>query len=100
MQIKITKDAYNARRYSRPWIARVTFDASGKACYEFGHFVGAHGDEGLLVLDAPNNSIIATGQKDYRKNSSEIYFKTVENDAISESISKAEAFEKYQEFKV
>jgi hypothetical protein len=68
---KIQRDtpAYNQRRYSRPWIARVDFASNPNGEYHWGEWVGDHrnGSEGTLVIDAETGDIIATGQKDFRQ---------------------------------
>jgi len=95
-QITIKTESYNQRRYGKPWIARVTFDAAGKAEFSWGEWIGDRrtGSEGLLVISASEGDIIARGQKDFRqpKNSSPSYYQ-VRNGELVKLASKAEAYE-------
>ena len=61
-----TTPSYNQRRYGKPWIAKLTFDA-GKAEYQFGSWLGTPGQEGELSIEVEPGDVIATGQKDNRK---------------------------------
>lgn len=94
-QITINTGSYNQRRYSKPWIARVTFDAAGKAEFAWGEWIGDHrtGSEGTLVIEASEGDIIARGQKDFRqpKNSAPRYYQ-VRNGELAELAGKAEAY--------
>jgi hypothetical protein len=57
---------YNARRYSRPWIARVTAWPVGKqAELEFGSFIGDD-DGGVVEISARPGDILRWGQRDNR----------------------------------
>ncbi len=56
--------AYNPRRYSKPWGARITFDADLKPRYDFaGHYDGSH-----VVMHAEPRDVVAFGQRDNRGN--------------------------------
>lgn len=68
-KIEIPTDAYNQKRYSRPWIANVDFSKDPNGVFNFGGWVGdcQNGSSGLLVIQADIGDIVATGQKDFRK---------------------------------
>lgn len=99
MKIEINTNSYNQRRYSRPWIATVKFDAAGKAEFSWGNWIGDHenGSAGLLTIDAEEGDIIARGQKDFRqpKNSTPKYGQIVDGKIIWLA-SKAEAYTAYK----
>ena len=60
-------DAYNERRYGKPWIANVDFKEDKRGVFEFGEWIGSTGGSGILELETKVGAIIAMGQKDYRK---------------------------------
>jgi hypothetical protein len=61
-------DAYNERRYGKPWCARVTgVDSRGKLVYEWAEWTGHLGQRGLLRAACKPGEIIAWGQKDLRR---------------------------------
>jgi hypothetical protein len=81
--MRITREtaAYNERRYSKPWIAKVVLEA-GKLEFKWGQWIGdAPGSTGLLVLDLEVGEYFARGQKDNRqsKNSSPDYYQLGSN---------------------
>ncbi len=101
MEIIIETDSYNEKRYSRPWIACVTFETA-KGEFNFGDFIGEHGDEGLLkLIKVEIGDIMARGQKDYRKarNSVPRYY-IVEGSNEFKEISKKDAYLHYQKQKI
>lgn len=56
--------SYNTRRYSRPWIARVTEWAIGRGPeLEFGGNIGAH----MVEIEAAPGALVKFGQKDTRR---------------------------------
>lgn len=60
---------YNARRYSKPWIAVVTeWPVGGRPELEFGSFVGDDTDGGFAEITAKEGQIIRWGQRDNRGN--------------------------------
>ena len=67
MEITLTTDSYNQRRYGKPWIAKVDF-SDPKGAFSFGDWIGDgwNGGAGTLQIDANPGDIIATGQKDNR----------------------------------
>ena len=69
--------SYNTRRYSSPWICKMT----GNGQYDFSEKVGDYtgnrynGEEGdLYVFDPVESQVYAYGQKDYRGNNTLINF--------------------------
>lgn len=85
-QLIILTGTYNARRYGRPWIARVTFDDLGKPTYKWGYWTGeinggtAYGGELLIV--ASEGDIVADGQKDHRGSNSYVRWWQVRNEEL------------------
>lgn len=67
MKIQIDTQSYNEKRYGRPWIANVTFTSASKADFQFGEWCGTPGCSGLLEIETEPGSVIAVGQKDFRK---------------------------------
>ena len=67
-KITLPTNSYNQRRYSKPWIAVVNFSQNPKGEFAWGDWVGNHntGSEGLLVIEANEGDIVATGRKDFR----------------------------------
>jgi hypothetical protein len=67
-RISVEYDGYNGRRYSRPWIARVTaWPVGGSPTMEWGSYVGDdHGGE-VEIMATPGD-IIRDGQRDNRGN--------------------------------
>jgi hypothetical protein len=95
MKITIETNSYNSRRYGRPWIAVVDFSTSPKGEYRWGEWVGNHnsGSAGLLVIEAAEGDIVATGQKDFRRpaDSAPVYYQVREGKLVELS-GKAEAY--------
>ena len=69
MKVTIETGSYNQRRYSKPWIASVDFTTNAQGDFRFGEWIGdaRNGSAGQLEADAEPGTIIATGQKDFRK---------------------------------
>jgi hypothetical protein len=64
MRVTITFDAYNPRRYGRPWIAKITDWQIGKQpVLEFGALVGLTAE-----IEASPGAIVRWGQRDNRGN--------------------------------
>lgn len=101
MRIELPTCSYNQRRYSRPWIARVTFDNNGKATFTWGNWIGdgANGSAGTLLLDVQPGDIVAVGQKDYRKpqNSSPSWYQVGADGDLLDINTKAQAYRLYRE---
>lgn len=98
MTFEINTGSYNERRYGRPWIAKVTFDNSGKGTFEWGTWVGRMGEAGTLVIDAAEGEIVAQGQKDNRGGSTESSYYQVRNGELVKLASKAEAYKAAREY--
>ena len=59
-------EAYNHRRYSRPWVALVT-DAKPDFSAEVGRYTAKSGEAGeLVIIDPQVGQLFMYGQKDYR----------------------------------
>jgi hypothetical protein len=74
MTVSINHGAYNQRRYSRPWIAKIKDWPVGKSpVLDFGYY---NGDDngGFTEIVAEPGDVIKAGQKDYRN------YKYTEND--------------------
>lgn len=97
MQIRIATKSYNTKHYGRPWIARVTFrDVKGE--FEFGTWIGKHGRDGLLELDAEPGDIIAYGQKCLRSQESGYFSHYIlQEDGTRIAVSKADAYIHYKD---
>lgn len=66
---RVEFEGYNARRFSRPWIAIVTeWTVGGRPELEFGSFVGSANDGGYCEIAAKEGDIIRWGRKDTRGN--------------------------------
>lgn len=98
-RIQSTTSEYNARRYSRPWIAVVDYGQGGKPKYTFGHWIGEHdggtGSAGVLTISAKAGDIIGEGQKDFRGNSGWSNYGVVQEDGrVAWCDSKAAAYQR------
>lgn len=96
--MKITKEteSYNTRRYGKPWIAKVDFSDDPKGKFEFGDWIGdaRNGGSGTLVIEAEQGDIVATGQKDFRKerNSAPDFYELNEDSKLSYLGDKGQAY--------
>jgi len=85
--------SYNERRYSAPWIAKVSFPSGAKPDYTFGDSTGKWGKDGLLRIDCTPGEVIAWGQKDLRRPANSDHTMLVmEPDGTMRTIDKTEAF--------
>jgi hypothetical protein len=93
MRVAIQFDSYNERRYSRPWIARVTaWPVGGRPALAFGAYVGPHGGAGEAEISARAGDIVRWGQKDGRSgNGTRAYWGVVEQDGSVTKVTEAEA---------
>ena len=96
MKIQIVTGSYNARRYSKPWIARVDF-TDPKGTFSFGEWTGQHyggtGSEGILHIEAEPGDIVCHGQKDYRVHNGQPEFDQILSDGTVKPLgSKVDAF--------
>jgi hypothetical protein len=61
---------YNARRYSKPWIARIcAWPIGQRPTLEFGSYIG-NDNGGTVEISAEPGDVIRIGQRDYRGNGS------------------------------
>jgi hypothetical protein len=88
---------YNFRRYSRPWIARITeWPVGGKPEMEFGRYLGDD-NGGECEIMARAGDILRSGQRDNRRPRDTIAeWLVVENDGKLRKISEAEARSLYR----
>jgi hypothetical protein len=95
--IQINTSSYNERRMGKPWIATVSFAGDGKANFAFGAWIGSPGSAGRLEIEAPEGAIIATGQKDHRKDNSNLrFFQVLSGGELTRELSKVEAVDAYR----
>ena len=75
MIVKINDfEAYNHRRYSRPWVALVV-DAKPDFSAEVGRYTAKSGDAGeLVIVDPQVGQVFTYGQKDYKGRHTEIAY--------------------------
>ena len=67
-------EAYNHRRYSRPWVALVV-DAKPDFSAEVGRYTAKSGDAGeLVIVDPQVGQVFTYGQKDYKGHHTEIAY--------------------------
>lgn len=59
-------EKYNNRKFSKPWIAKVTqWETGSNPSYLFGKFLGVHGQAGICEISARIGDVICWGQKNY-----------------------------------
>lgn len=91
MRISIEFGSYNNRRYSKPWIARITaWPVGGKPELEWGGYVGDDSG-GEVEIEAQPGDIIRAGQKDGRGGNSKNRWYVVEPDGSTREIDQTEA---------
>lgn len=92
MRVAVEFDGYNDRRYSRPWIARVTsWPVGGKPELTFGGYAGDERGGEAEIMAKPGD-IVRYGQKDLRKsNGSMSKWAVVADNGNLTIISQAEA---------
>lgn len=80
MRVSQNWGSYNQRRYSRPWIAKITnWQIGGKPEIEWGRYIG-DSNGGEVEIDAQAGDIIRTGQKDNRGNNTNADWYLVQED--------------------
>ena len=88
--VAIDTPSYNARRFSKPWIARVSLDDSRLNYSEWGTWIGSSsgsvGSDGRLELNADVGAVVAHGQRDGRGNKSENNLGIVQADGSLEPL--------------
>ena len=66
---------YNPRRYSRPWVCRMTERGEFDFKVKVGTYSANHGEEGdLIVYEPVDGQVYGYGKKDYRGSNTEIHF--------------------------
>lgn len=74
-------DGYNARRYSKPWIAIITaWPIGSKPTLRFGGWIGNDRDGGEAEIDAQPGDIARWGQADHRGNKTDNLWGIVQDD--------------------
>lgn len=67
-QIISSFESYNHRRYSMPWVCKMTSNGSYDFSERVGTYTGNEGEAGDLVVFEPvDGQVYGYGQKDYRK---------------------------------
>jgi hypothetical protein len=96
MTIRIPFTHYNARRYSRPWIAKVSSWAVGdRAVLAWGTYLGDD-NGGEVEIDAEPGEVIRYGQKDNRGKSGSAQWAIVQPDGTYSGCTEAEAAKQYR----
>ena len=73
MELRVNHNGYNSRRYSKPWISKVTAWPEGKPpTVEFGSYIGDD-NGGYVAISAEAGDIIRHGQKDNRQPKNNTY---------------------------
>lgn len=91
MRVSLKYNSYNARRYSRPWIAKITsWPVGGKPEIEWGRYLGDDSD-GEVEIDANPGDIVRSGQKDRRGNNGSADWYIVDQDGSLDSTDAPEA---------
>ncbi len=97
VRVAVTFGAYNARRYSRPWIAKVaSWPIGSKPDLAWGGYLGDDSG-GEVEIKALPGQIIRYGQKDMRGNHGTNRWAVVEADGTLREVTEAEARQLYAE---
>ena len=96
MKLSINTDCYNEKRYGRPYIARLS-NTDGKVI-DWGTYLGGHGEEGMLEIEATPGDVIMWGQKDFRGNKGFPNYGVLDTDGQLITYSKANAIKRSREF--
>lgn len=92
VRITISTASYNDRRYTKPWIARITsWGVGGRPDMEFGGFLGRPGTAGELEIMARAGDVIRRGQKDLRGGNTVADWFVVQTDLSLAPVSEPEA---------
>lgn len=67
VNVVVNTPSYNEKRYGRPWCARVR-DTQRLKDFEFFSWIGRNGSTGEFRETLEVGTVLAYGQKDYRKN--------------------------------
>lgn len=91
LRVAVKFGGYNARRYGKPWIARVaSWPVGGQPDLLFGSYVG-DSCGGEAEVPALPGDIVRWGQKDHRGSRSEAFFGVVLEDGTIEKVSPVKA---------
>lgn len=91
--LNINTVSYNPRRYGKPYIAKIDFNADPQGKAEWGQWVGSSGEAGMLILDASPGDVVMQGQKDYRGWGTRPDYRIVQpNGSLGPNITKLEAY--------
>jgi len=85
MRVSLKYGSYNFRRYSKPWIGKITaWPVGGKPEIKWGSYLGDD-NGGEVEIEAQVGDIIRSGQKDHRGNntSADWYIVSSTGDLIS-----------------
>ena len=95
IRVNLCVGAYNARRYGRPWIAKVSsWPVGGRPEIEWGRYCGDDSGGELEILARPGD-IVRSGQKDNRGNGGDNSWNVVLADGTLNEIDQAEARKLY-----
>lgn len=99
MRVSVSFGSYNFRRYSKPWIGKITsWPVGGKAEIAWGSYLGDD-NGGECEIDAQVGDIIRTGQRDNRGNGGTNDWYVVESNGSLTSIDQAAARKLYGKVK-
>lgn len=91
IRVAVEWSGYNARRYSRPWIAAITaWPVGGKPELGWGGYAGDDSGGELEIMAAPGD-IIRYGQRDGRGNGGSNEWAIVQQDGTISGCTQAEA---------
>jgi len=97
MKIQISWSKYNQRRYSKPWICKITYWTPSKQERDWGSFIGDEDNGGLLVLsDCDEGDIVCFGQKDNRGTSTRSEYAIVDAEGNLTTTTKVKAFKAWE----
>lgn len=95
IRVSLAVGGYNARRYNRPWIGRVTsWPVGGRPEIEWGRFCGDDSGGELEVMARPGD-IVRSGQKDNRGNGGSNDWYVVDQGGVLRGIEQPEARQLY-----
>ena len=96
LRVSIHYAGYNERRYSRPWIARVTaWPVGGRAALDWGRYLGGDSGGEVEIMARPGD-IIRHGQKDTRGSNGSSEWAVVQADGSIHNLTEAEARQTYK----
>ena len=73
MEVRVKYGSYNSRRFTRPWISKVTaWPEGGKPEVEFGSYIGDD-KGGYVAISAKTGDIVRHGQRDGRQPKNNTY---------------------------